>query len=136
MIKELTDLDQLANVASLITPNLLDEVAELGPDFQMPDNLSVKGAAAYVAIVRQLIEMGLTEANGRVFYSPKEWHRERGENYGLGSELVICHDGPIGRAFSYDQEDYKSIDKMVAALDPLELYTEQGTSWYSAVFPS
>jgi hypothetical protein len=67
--------------------------------------------------------------------TPEEWS-ERGENHGLGSVLVVIHDGGnLARFFSYDHEDYRAIDRMDKALEAVGYYSEQMTTWYSAIFP-
>jgi hypothetical protein len=68
------------------------------------------------------------------FYTPEEW-RARGEKYGALSVLVVVHDGgPYAPLFNYDYEDYKAIEAMQKALEPLGLYAEQCTGWYSAIY--
>jgi hypothetical protein len=104
-------------------------------DLQQPDNLSDKGKQAHKAIVAFLRKHKLTYTGGcKAFYSPKEW-REREEDYGCDSVLVVVHDGgDHGDAFSYDRENYKIIEKMNEVLKPLGLYSEQCTIWYSAIY--
>lgn len=71
----------------------------------------------------------------RAFYTPEEW-RQRGEDYGRNSALIICHDGgEVGDFFSYDHGNYERIDQMTNALRAIGYYAEQCTSWYSAVYP-
>jgi len=70
----------------------------------------------------------------QTFYTPEEW-AERGEQYGLNSELIICHDGgEVSNLVSYDAEDYQKIDEMISALNKRGYWVEQCTCWYSAVY--
>jgi hypothetical protein len=100
-----------------------------------PEKLSDLGNAAYDRIMEYLHEKGLTNTGGcKTFYSPKEW-ADRGEDYGTDSLLIIVHDGgDHARAFSWDYEDYKTIEGMVETLKPLGLFPEQCTCWYSAIY--
>lgn len=100
-----------------------------------PEGLSNLGNSAYDRIMEYLIANDLTNTGGcKAFYSPKEW-KERGEDWGIDSELVIVHDGgDHARAFSWDYEDYKTIEGVVEILKPLELFPEQCTCWYSAIY--
>lgn len=108
------------------------------PDLAMPLGLSELGQRAYQAIIDKAEEFGLMYTGGcKVFYSPKEW-RERGEEHGLNSELIIVYDGAdIGHLFSLDKDtdgSYRHIDVIQKALEHLGLYTEECTCWYSAVY--
>lgn len=102
---------------------------------EKPDNLSELGEKAYNAILQFLQEHEITETGGcKAFYSPTEW-KEKGETYGLGSELVVCHDGgDHALAFCHEKEAYSIMELMSKALEPLGLYSEQCTGWYSAIY--
>lgn len=104
-------------------------------DLQQPDNLSNKGKKAHAAIVAFLEKHDLTYTGGcKAFYSPTEW-KEMGEDYGCDSELIVCHDGgDHGDAFSWDRENYKTIEAMNEALEKIGLYSEQCTCWYTAIY--
>lgn len=99
----------------------------------MPEGLSELGQAAYHAIVGFLKKKKIP-VGSKVFYSPAEW-TARGESYGTESELVVVYDGErCGDAFSYDRENYKLIEQMDALLKATGTFTEQCTSWYSAIY--
>lgn len=108
-------------------------------NFAMPAGLTAAGRRAHDIIVKFLRKRRLTYAGGRVFYTPEEW-RAKGEAYGIGPsvKLIISYEGSddLKHAFSYDGEDYKTLEAMVAALRVAGLYTEEGTSWYSYVLPA
>jgi hypothetical protein len=106
-------------------------------DLQQPNDLSNKGKQAHAAIVAFLEKHKLTYTGGcKAFYSPKEW-KEREEDYGCDSELIVCHDGgDHGDAFSYSRENYKMMEAMNEILKPLGLYSEPCTCWYTAIYLS
>lgn len=100
---------------------------------QKPPFLSPDGERAWKAIV-EVLRKARAKPGGRTFYSPAEWE-ERGEKYATGSQLVVVYDGgDVGRFFEYDWNDYKGIEKMVAALEKIGMYSESGTNWYSGVY--
>lgn len=71
----------------------------------------------------------------RAFYTPQEW-RERGEQYGLNSALVVVYDGgDHAMFFDYNHECYRAIDRMNEALAKVGYYFECCTCWYSAIYP-
>jgi len=100
-----------------------------------PEGLSPAGELAYEAIMAVLTqEDSLFTGGCKTFYSPAEW-RERGEEYGGNSELVVVYDGgDVRRFFSYTSDDYEAMGKVDLALDNLNMYAEDCTSWYSAVY--
>jgi len=103
-------------------------------DTQMPEHLSDVGKLAYKTIMEVMEEKIIDTGGCTTFYSPEQW-RERKEDYGTHSELIICHDGgSVGDYFSYDNYNYELINKMSEALEAVGLYTEQCTSWYSALY--
>lgn len=107
------------------------------PDgWAIPGRLSQEGRAAAEAIVAFLRERGLTDhGGGGKFYTPQEWE-DRGEQFGLGSLLVVTHDGgDHAAAFNWDYEDYDLVEDLRLALKTVGVYVEQCTSWYSAVYP-
>lgn len=69
----------------------------------------------------------------RAFYSPREW-RQRGEEYGTDSLLVVVHDGG-DMAYFFDWMCESVLrEKMDAALREVGYYAEQCTCWYSAIY--
>lgn len=104
-------------------------------DFQIPEGLSAKGKKAAHVIIAELKRQGRFCAGGcKVFYSPKEW-KERGEQYGLKSILVVVHDGgDHAGCFNMDYEQYKSCEEMQEALNAIGCFVETATCWYSAVY--
>ena len=104
-------------------------------DLQTPSDLTTLGKTACETIVAFLKKKKLTNTGGgKAFYSPKEW-KERGEDYGTESELVVVHDGgDHARAFSWDYEDYTTIEALNVELAKIGLFAEQCTTWYSAIY--
>ena len=100
-----------------------------------PTGLGPRGEAAYDAIVAFLRRRKMTYTGGcKTFYSPAEW-KARGEKYGLESALIVVYaGGEVRRAFCADEEDYKCIDAMHAALEKVGLYAEECTGWYCAIY--
>jgi hypothetical protein len=71
---------------------------------------------------------------GGKFYSPAEW-RERGEEYGLGSLLLVTHDGgDHAGAFNSDYEQDELHQRLHDRLSAHGFYAQQCTSWYSAIY--
>lgn len=101
----------------------------------IPENLSVQGKAAVEVIIKrvradQANPIGLEQA----FCSAQDW-ADRGEKYGLKSELIIIHDGgDLGPYFSYDRENYNAIEKMDKDLHEIGMYAQQCTRWYTAIY--
>lgn len=107
-------------------------------DFDMPEGLDDEGIVAVDTIKALLDQLGMDETGGcKAFYSPSEWE-ERGEDYGKGSVLIVCHDGgDLACFFNWDQADetgYRMINDMQEALDAEGLYAEQCTGWYTAIY--
>lgn len=102
---------------------------------EKPEGLSELGGKAYDSIIEFLKANELTDTGGcKVFYSPKQW-REKGERYGIGSELIICYDGgDHARAFAYAYEAYSTMEALSNHLQPLGVFCEQCTGWYSAIY--
>lgn len=111
--------------------------AEARRTFAEPEGLSELGRAAYRKIVEVLAASGALHSGGcRVFYSPQEW-RERGESYGLRSELIVVYDGGDHRRF-FNNDGFglaMDCDRIVNALNGIGLYFEPCTGWYCAVYP-
>jgi len=102
----------------------------------IPGQLSAKGCEAAAVIVAFLKERDISDpCGGGRFYTPDEW-AERGEQFGLGSLLIITHDGgEHAPAFNWDYEAYGLVEALRQALLKIGVYVEQCTSWYSAVYP-
>ena len=100
-----------------------------------PEGLCERGNLAYDTIVKFLKENKLDNTGGcKTFYSPKEWAKR--EEYGSGSLLIVVHDGgDHANAFSWDYEQYKTIEALGKKLHEAgEMYSEQCTCWYSAIY--
>ena len=70
------------------------------------------------------------------FYSPEQW-KERGEEYGLESELVVVHDGgDVCNWMAYDCEHPNLRAAMDEALSEVGLWAECCTCWYTAIYKS
>lgn len=84
------------------------------PDLAKPANLSAQGEQAYAAIVAYLHAHNVAapvNTHGFAFYAPTTW-RERGEEYGCNSELILVYEGSALRSlFSLDGalESYEHI---------------------------
>ena len=75
-----------------------------------------------------------TKEEQKTFYTPDEW-KERREQCGLNSELIIVHDGgPFAPYCNWDYEQYNRIEELQAALSSIGYYIEGCTCWYSAVY--
>jgi hypothetical protein len=115
---------------------------DTNPDLTMPAGLDDKGQKAYQIIVEYLQANKLTTTELRAFYAPTEW-RERGEEYGGESHLVVMYDGAtsLKRVFSMDAcyasgraEGYKHYEAMQDKLAEAGLFFEECTQWYSAIY--
>ncbi len=108
-------------------------------DLAMPPALDVKGETAYIIIRDFLKENNLVHTGGcRTFYSPKEW-KERREEYGLTSKLIVVYDGSdVGIACSmdaaYETGSYELLESLNAKLKEHGLFMEECTCWYAAVY--
>lgn len=110
---------------------------ETAQNWPIPTDLGDQGRDAAKVILEFLEEKGLTyHGGGGRFYSPQEW-ADRGEIYGLGSVLVIAHDGgDHAVALNIDYGAYNLMEELAGRLRAKSLYVEQCTSWYSAVYPT
>ena len=85
-------------------------------------------------VVREVVGRELDAGGGRTFYTPEEW-REREEEYGLDSLLIVVHDGgDYAEFFNYSYLCPESIAAMETALSVAGYYIEPCTCWYSAVY--
>jgi hypothetical protein len=112
------------------------------PDLAMPADLDDKGQKAHQIIVEYLTTNKLATTELRAFYSPSAW-RDRGEEYGCDSHLVIMYDGAtsLKRVFSMDAcyesgraEGYKHYEAMQEKLAEAGLFFEECTRWYCAIY--
>lgn len=100
-----------------------------------PDGLNTHGALAASIIRDFLIDKGLADNCGGKFYSPAQW-RERGEQWGRESLLVIVHDGdPASTVFNWDAspDGYALREELQEQLDSIGVYFEAATGWYTTV---
>ena len=96
----------------------------------------LKGDALKAAkVMLSLLPKDASGGGCRAFYTPEEW-KERGEDYGTESVLVVCHDGgDLAPYLNMDYCAYKKWEEMFKEFEGTEFYVEQCTSWYSAVYP-
>ena len=102
----------------------------------IPSELCAKGRDAAAVIVAFLKKRDMSDpCGGGRFYTPDEWE-ERGEQYGIGSLLIITHDGgEHAPAFNWDYEAYDLMEELRQELSKIDVYVEQCTSWFSAIYP-
>jgi hypothetical protein len=68
------------------------------------------------------------------FYDPETWE-ERGEEYGLESELIVCHDGgEFAPLCNLDYGAYDLSERFEKELEKRGLWHEPAMSWYTAVY--
>lgn len=105
-------------------------------DLAMPEDLDEPGQRAWYLLVSVLARHGVAMPGTRVFYSPAEW-LARGEHYGAGSHLVVTYDGApdVRDACSLDTSDPRTRRAAAAALETADLYVEECTCWFAAVYP-
>ncbi|MCR4286194.1 MAG: hypothetical protein NUW00_04845 [Candidatus Kaiserbacteria bacterium] len=110
---------------------------DVNKDFEIPCGLSRKGRQAAIMIRERVLEKmkDTTGGGGRAFYTPQEW-RDRGEDYGCESLLIVCHEGgSMAGFFNYDYQEYDKIEGMSEMLLKYGVYAEQCTGWYTAIYP-
>ena len=102
---------------------------------EMPDALSPEGQRAYAVVVAFMAKHDMLKTGGcKAFYSPDEW-ADRGEQYGLKSELVLVHDGgDLAAICNLDYERYPLHDGLQADLQAAGFFMEGCTCWYSAIY--
>lgn len=107
-------------------------------DFEIPKGLSKVGRKAAHAIRRKVRAAFGKDSDGggcRAFYTPKEWVEEKGNDYGVGSELIVVYDGgDLHPFFEFEGGNSSLIDSMTAELEKVGVWSENCTSWYSAVY--
>ena len=101
---------------------------------EIPDGLTKVGNAAAKKILEVAKKYGDNSGGCKTFYSPGEW-RDRGEQYGRDSELIIVHDGgDFSYYFNMDKCAYDLYENMCDELTTIGVYAEQCTSWYTAIY--
>ncbi len=102
---------------------------------EMPQGLSPKGQKAYHAIMKVLRKYDMLDTGGcKTFYSPQHW-KERGEEYGTESELIVVYDGgDVGPFFDYAYGVESLQAAMEEALHAVGCWAEPCTCWYSAIY--
>lgn len=74
------------------------------------------------------------ESDYQVFWTGEEW-RDRGEQYGCTSKLVVVHDGgTYAPYFNYAYGDSSRYEYMQKVLKRLGYWAEPATSWYTAIY--
>ena len=109
------------------------------PHLEIPTPLSKKGRRAAQTIRAFMKKNGLGTGGCKTFYSPKEW-LDRGEQYGLGSELVVVYDG--GDLYyvmnphyaDFPSMFYKLQGELDEELKKAGVYTEACYSWHGAIY--
>ncbi|NLE78110.1 MAG: hypothetical protein GX610_00735 [Rhodococcus sp.] len=104
-------------------------------EWPIPTDLSKEGKEAAELLKQFFTEKGITDhGGGGRFYSPSEW-KDRGEQWGTESLLIITHDGgDHASAFAYDYGNYSLIDELQTRLGHINVFAEQCTSWYTALY--
>jgi hypothetical protein len=106
-------------------------------DFDIPEGLSELGqraARAIVAYARHIFGPDSSGGGCRAFYTPQEW-RDRGEQYGLGSELIVVYDGgDLYQLLNMDAGNWSIYDEMDTRLRKQGVYAEECTCWYGAIY--
>jgi hypothetical protein len=93
-----------------------------------------KIAKVIVAAAKKSLRTAVNTGGCRAFYTPQEW-RDRGEEYGDQSLLIVVHDGgDLARFFNYDYGDYAAVGAMEAALREAGYYAESCMAWYTAIY--
>jgi len=105
-------------------------------DFNIPTGLSRSGRRAALAIVKKAQAIFGSDSSGggcTAFYTPKAW-KERGEEYGHGSELIVVYDGGDLYELFGSFAAPNLCDAMTDTLDGLGLWYEPCTGWYCAIY--
>ncbi|WP_081343414.1 hypothetical protein [Mycobacteroides chelonae] len=102
----------------------------------IPEGLSTQGRQAAETIRDFLVVKNLAfHGGGGRFYTPAEW-AARGESWGKDSLLVVTHDGgDHAPCFNPDYESPELITALRDALRNAGVWSEQCTSWYTAIYP-
>ena len=104
----------------------------ISKDFSMD---SLQGESLKIAnAILNILPVDASGGGCRAFYSPKEW-KERKEDYGLNSVLIVVHDGgDLAKYCNPDYESYSDCENLNKALEKIGYYLEGCTCWYSAVY--
>ncbi len=74
------------------------------------------------------------ENDYQVFWEPAAW-KERGEEYGHDSDLIVVHDGgTYAPYFNYEYGDHPRYSHMHKVLNKLNCWAEPATSWYTVIY--
>jgi hypothetical protein len=103
-------------------------------ELAMPEGLSPLGQEVWYKVVTLMTETvgTLPDTGGwQTFYSPEEW-KERGEKYGIDSELIVVYDGgDVGLFFNMDHEGPPAWYDEMCELATGAIGMEHATGWYS-----
>jgi hypothetical protein len=113
------------------------------PEFAIPEGLSERGQWAARTILSKAWmlhaqyfgdDYQLSSGGCRAFYTPEEW-KARGEPYGHGACLIVCHDGgDLAPLFNLDYENYQGWETMFQVLDNHGYLAESMTGWATAIY--
>jgi hypothetical protein len=109
-------------------------------DWDIPTGLTANGRKAAFAIRNFAKAHGLVDSGGgKMFFTPKEWNA-RGQKYCGNSDLVVDYEGAaIQVATSLDAAFYSGSyalhNELYGVLNEIGVYMEEGTLWYSGVYP-
>jgi len=115
--------------------------------WEVPTGLSRLGRKAAFVIRDFCRDHGLDDTGGcKVFYTPKQW-RERHEEYGCKSELIVVHDGgdhsvAVCMDAAYENfcgllpNPYRLHEELIEKLAEIGVFMEACTRWYSAIYES
>lgn len=80
---------------------------------------------------------GEVSAELKTFWTPEEW-KDKGEDYGTESELVVCYDGLNSFSHICDtmSGSISAHEKLQDELFKAGYFFEQCTNWYGAVYKS
>lgn len=124
--------ERLQDIDSSLDPAWLIRVDR---DLAIPPELSERGNEAARLILNFLLAERLTGTCGcRAFYSPKEW-KQRGEEYGHNSLLILVYDGgDITTCIDPAKGQHDLVDRFMDNLDRNGFVIEPCTDWYSAIY--
>ena len=109
----------------------------MADDFRLPPGLTPlqrKAACTVYKLVKKKMGREPTGGGCTAFYTPQAW-RERGEEYGTDSVLILCHDGGDLPPFcNMDYGGYSLQEDLQEALGEIGLFLEGCTCWYSAIY--
>lgn len=122
----------------------VQEILLRGDEIQIPEKIELglpegeKAKKAAIAVLEAAVAvMGRCPYTGgcHTFYSPEEW-KERKEEYGLNSHVLLVHDGgDFACLCNPDYEYYELYDMFLEELKKRGYYYEPCTCWYAAVYP-